>query len=236
MTDFLKVPHTTAILAMTADGKIADKARSPARFGSANDKLHLEKQIAKMDAVLFGNKTLHAYGTTLPVSSPELLQLRETQGKPPQPIQIVCSGLGKINPNLRFFEQSIPRWLLTGQALSTIFEPHLPSLKMRESLFERVVFVEMHNHKIDWINAFQQLAKLGIQRLAVLGGGELVASLLEVHLIDELWLTICPLIFGGVNAPTPVEGSGFFADVAPRLELLEVITMDQEVFLHYRLS
>jgi 5-amino-6-(5-phosphoribosylamino)uracil reductase len=94
----------------------------------------------------------------------------------------------------------------------------------------------MHNHKIDWINAFQQLAKLGIQRLAVLGGGELVASLLEVHLIDELWLTICPLIFGGVNAPTPVEGSGFFADVAPRLELLEVINIDQEVFLHYRLS
>jgi 5-amino-6-(5-phosphoribosylamino)uracil reductase len=236
MTDFLKVPHTTAILAMTADGKIADKARSPARFGSTNDKLHLEKQIAQMDAVLFGNKTLHAYGTTLPVSSSELLQLRETQGKPPQPIQIVCSGLGKINPNLRFFEQPVPRWLLTGQALSTIFEPHLPSLKMRESLFERVLFVEMHNDKIDWINAFQQLAKLGIQRLAVLGGGELVASLLEVHLIDEFWLTICPFIFGGVNAPTPVEGSGFLADVAPRLELLEVINIDQEVFLHYRLS
>jgi len=235
MTDFLKVPHTTAILAMTADGKIADKARSPARFGSANDKLHLEKQIAQMDAVLFGNKTLHAYGTTLPVSSSELLQLRETQGKPPQPIQIVCSGLGKINPNLRFFEQPVPRWLLTGEALSTIFEPHLPSLKMRESLFERVLFVEMHNHKIDWIKAFQQLTKLGIQRLAVLGGGELVASLLEVHLIDEFWLTICPLIFGGVNAPTPVEGSGFLADVAPRLELLEVIALDQEVFLHYRL-
>lgn len=236
MTDFLKVPHTTAILAMTADGKIADKARSPARFGSANDKLHLEKQIAQMDAVLFGNKTLHAYGTTLPVSSPELLQLRETQGKPPQPIQIVCSGLGKINPNLRFFEQPVPRWLLTGEALSTMFDHHLPSLKMRESLFERVLLVEMHNHKIDWINAFQQLAKLGIQRLAVLGGGELVASLLEVHLIDEFWLTICPFIFGGVNAPTPVEGSGFLADVAPRLELLEVINIDQEVFLHYRLS
>ena len=30
------------ILAMTADGKIADRKRSPARFGSAADKAHLD--------------------------------------------------------------------------------------------------------------------------------------------------------------------------------------------------
>lgn len=39
-------PHTTAILAMTADGKIADFKHSAARFGSINDKIHREKQRA----------------------------------------------------------------------------------------------------------------------------------------------------------------------------------------------
>jgi 5-amino-6-(5-phosphoribosylamino)uracil reductase len=42
------------------------------------------------------------------------------------------------------------------------------------------------------------------------------------------------MILGGATAPTPVEGSGFLADLAPRLELLSVHTIEQEVFLHYR--
>ena len=34
-------PHTTVVMAMSADGKIADVRRSPARFGSLADKAHL---------------------------------------------------------------------------------------------------------------------------------------------------------------------------------------------------
>ncbi len=55
-------------------------------------------------------------------------------------------------------------------------------------------------------------------------------------MIDEFWLTICPLILGGSTAPTPVEGSGFFFELAPRLQLLEVHTVESEVFVHYRLQ
>jgi len=49
-------------------------------------------------------------------------------------------------------------------------------------------------------HALQQLATLGLERLAVLGGGQLVA-MLAVDLIDEIWLTVCPLILGGTTAP-----------------------------------
>ncbi len=51
---------------------------------------------------------------------------------------------------------------------------------------ERVLAVEMTQSGIDWPNAFQQLAALVLERLAVLGGGKLVASQLAVDLIDEL--------------------------------------------------
>ncbi|MEG4501958.1 dihydrofolate reductase family protein [Microcoleus sp. F10-C6] len=290
MTYKIDRPHATVILAISADGKIADAVRAPARFGSANDKAHLEQQVAASDAVLFGNGTLQAYGTTMRVISPELLKQRELQGKPPQPVQIVCSRSRKFDPNLRFFQQPVPRWLLTGQdsretALPSPYptkdgETALPSpyptkdskfdrtsgtiLKNGQdarstrdefsrftgilpvhkrliengatSQFDRIIYAKTAGGEIDWIDAFQQLANFDIKRLAILGGGKLVASVLAAGLVDELWLTVCPLILGGADAPTPVEGEGFLADLAPKLELLAVKQVGQEVFLHYKVD
>lgn len=89
---------------------------------------------------------------------------------------------------------------------------------------------------IDWIAVLAELAALGLRRLAILGGGELVASLLALDLIDEFYLTVCPFIFGGKNAPTPVEGIGLDAKAAKKLQLVGVDRRDSEVFLHYRLQ
>lgn len=232
------MPHTTVILAMSADGKITDVALTAARFGSANDKSHLEEQVAASDAILFGNGTLRAYGTTLRVISPDLVKQRERQGKPPQPVQIVCSRSREFDPNWRFFQQPVPRWLLTGKDEETAEEETAMPFPypMKDSMFDRTLIANTVAGEIDWIDAFQQLEALGIERLAILGGGKLVASVLAAGLIDELWLTVCPLILGGVDAPTPVEGKGFLADLAPKLELLAVKQVGGEVFLHYRVE
>ncbi|MGB3531948.1 MAG: RibD family protein [Microcoleaceae cyanobacterium] len=217
-------PHTTVVLAMSADGKIADRMRSPARFGSTADKAHLEHQVALVDAVLFGKGTLDAYGTTLPITSPQLLQQRQQQGKPTQPWQIVCSASGDISPKFKFFQQPVPHGLLTTAA----------GKQQNTAPFEQIIVAPTINDNLDWVNAFEQLTLLGIQRIAVIGGGELVSSLIQENLIDEFWLTICPLILGGSQSPTPVAGQGFLAAVAPQLQLLEVQKIEQEIFLHYR--
>lgn len=230
----LKRPHTTVVLAISADGKIADAQRSPPQFGSPTDKAHLEAQVAQADGVLFGAATLRAGGTAMKVVNRDLLQQRLDQGKPPQPVQIVCSRSAKLEPQLRFFRQAVPRWLLTTAAGAASWQ--------QQTEFERVLVISQEGsansaeNQDDWIPMFAQLAELGLQRLAVLGGGELIASLLAVNLIDELWLTICPLLLGGANAPTPVDGIGFATEVAPRLELLSMQPIEQEVFLHYRLK
>ncbi|OUL36656.1 riboflavin deaminase [Nostoc sp. T09] len=236
-------PHTTVILAMSADGKIADFRRSPARFGSKADKAHLEKQIAASDAVLFGAGTLRAYGTTLTVSHPTLLQRRTQEGKSTQPVHIVITQSANLKPEIHFFKQPIKRWLLTTRAGAISWQGREQSLpttggtaKDCAAKFEQILVFETPNGKIDTPAALKHLASLHITRLALLGGGELVASMLELDLIDELWLTVCPLILGGANAPTPVSGAGFLANLAPRLQLLEVHQVEQEVFLHYRLQ
>jgi len=219
-------PQTTAILAMSADGKITDAARSPTLFGSPNDKDHLETQVALADAILVGATTIRRGETVLPVTNPELLKQREQQGQPPQPIQIICSRNAEINPQIKFFSQPIPRWLLTTPEGAKRWE--------QQPGFDRILVADGGDKGIDWHAAFSEMAQLGLERIAVLGGGELVASLVAEDLIDEFWLTVCPLIIGGATAPTPVEGAGFLTVQAPRLELLSVSQVEHELFLHYR--
>lgn len=223
-------PHTTVVLAMSADGKIADTERSPARFGSAIDKDHLETQLAQADAVLFGAGTLRAYGTILKITSNSLLQKRQQQGKPPQPIHIVCSRLAQLDPHLPFFRQPVPRWLLTTPTGAAAWQ----SRPEFERLLTFCQQEECQQEEIDWFATLHQLVRHGINQLAITGGGALVAALLAADLIDEFWLTVCPLILGGAGAPTPVAGDGFSEAIAPRLALVSAEVIDQEVFLHYR--
>lgn len=215
-------PHLTVILAMTADGKIADYLGSAARFGSAHDKAHLEQQVANADGVLFGAGTLRAYGTTMSVSNPTLLKSRLTKGKPQQPLQIVVSASGNLDPQWRFFQQPVPRWLITTSENNARWSEH----------FDRIIVADRLDARINWTVTLQQLFQLGLNNLAVLGGGELVASLLAVEALDELWLTLCPVIFGGM-APTPVGGQGWIQSNSKKLRLLEVRQIEQELFLHY---
>jgi 5-amino-6-(5-phosphoribosylamino)uracil reductase len=213
---------------MSADGKIADFNRSPARFGSSRDRSHLETLIAEADGVLFGAGTLRAYGTTLLIKSSSLLQKRQCQGKPAQPVHIVCSRSAALAPELKFFQQPVPRWLLTSSESQANWQER-PEFAQVLSFYCEA----SGSGKLSWLNTLADLRDLGIERLAVTGGGELVASLFEANLVDELWLTICPLILGGATAPTPVAGAGFVEKLAPRLTLVSAEVVDQEVFLHY---
>jgi 5-amino-6-(5-phosphoribosylamino)uracil reductase len=215
-------PHITVILAMSADGKIADAYQSAARFASATDKMRLEKHLSRMDAALFGANTLRAYHTSLPIRHPDFLAYRQQQGLSPQPIQIVCSSSGNFDPQMKFFQQPFPRWLITAADKVQAWENRV--------LFERILVCG------DWKTIFTQFTLLGIQKLAILGGGELIASLLTEDFIDEIYLTICPLLLGGNKAATPLGGTGFLADYAKKLQLLSVETIEQEIFLHYRLD
>lgn len=222
-------PHTTVVLAVSADGKIADTARSAAAFSSKFDRAHLERQVAKADGILFGAGTLRAHGSAMSLRNSQLIAQRRQEKKPEQPIQIVCTQSGQISPEIRFFQQKIPRWLLSTPKGAKFWRDR------DDSCFEEIITPETPQGEIDWEEAFSLLKSKGINNLAILGGGELIATLFEQSLLDELWLTICPTLFGGEKAPTPIEGKGLEASKAKNLKLLSVETIEQEVFLHYQI-
>ncbi len=219
---------TTLVLAMTADGKISDVRKSPPTFGSQQDRAHLEEQMALADAILVGSGTLADGGEAVLVSQLALIQARTDRGQAPQPIQIIASRSGKIERELPFFSQPFSRWLITTKAGAADWT--------ELSKFDRLLVCETTEGEIDWQVVTSQLTELGIENICFLGGSALAASLFAANFIDELWLTICPFIYGGSDAPSPVSGVGFTPELAPRLELLNVDRVDREVFLHYRVT
>ncbi|MEM7066716.1 MAG: RibD family protein [Cyanobacteria bacterium P01_B01_bin.77] len=219
-------PHVTAIVAMSADGKISDAHRTAARFPSAHDQQHLEQCLATADATLFGASTLRAYGTTALIKDPALLAKRRQQQQRLQPIHIVCSPSGQLNPAAKFFSQPVPRWLLTTMTGAQTWRDR--------KKFERIWSAPTKAGLFDWPQILTELPPCHIHHLLVMGGGQLVAALMMADLIDDLWLTICPLIIGGQQAPTPCDGDGFSLNEAPRFTLVANQTIEDEVFLHYQ--
>lgn len=62
------------------------------------------------------------------------------------------------------------------------------------------------------------------------GGGELIFSLFENGLVDELRVFVGPKIIGGREAPTLADGDGFVADF-PTLELETLERLDDGALL-----
>ncbi|ABB57216.1 RibD family protein [Synechococcus elongatus] len=215
--------RVVAVLATSLDGRIAEAAAVPARFGSAQDQRRLETIVAQSDAVLMGAATLRAYGTCRSVTNPQLQQQRRDRGQSPQPVQIICSASGQIEPACRFFQQPVPRWLLTTEQGRDRWR--------QESGFEAVLIAGQT--QLDWEQAFAQF-DLSWQQIAVLGGGQLLGSLLAADRIDELYLTLCPLLLGDCPASPLVAGLHFSAADAPRWQLLSAEPVADELFLHYR--
>lgn len=214
---------------MSLDGKIADAQRGAARFSSSTDLAHLEEKVAAADGVLFGGGTLRAYGTTLSVRSPDLLAQRRQRQQTEQPVQIVWSPSGSLDPALRYFQQPVPRGLVTTAAGAHRWTA--------TGLFKHIWTVPAaKTQPWDWPWVLAQLKAAGIHQLALLGGGGLTAELLGSRCIHEIFMTVCPLILGGATAPSPVDGAGFLAAVAPRLQLLSHRVAEGEVFLHYRVQ
>jgi len=228
--------HTTAIIAISVDGKISTAINNPARFSTKADLEHLETQISLCDAIIFGANTLRAYGTSLVIKNPELLQQRKENHQPSQPLNIVCSASGKINPQLPFFSQPLPRGLLTTSQGIINFEEKIRDFNTKNNLNSNNYFeqVFINENTINWQEFFIKLTNLNYKKIGILGGKELISFLIAENLINEIWLTICPLIIGRKFAPDFLNFDLLQEINLPiNLKLLEVKQIDQEIFLHY---
>ena len=145
------------------------------------------------------------------------------------PVRIVVSGRATIDPDAEIFKHRFsPLVVLVSQSA-----PEKRLKKLRKLADEVAVF---GREAIDFPRALHWLrSKWNVRSLLCEGGGEVNGALFKAGLVDEYFVTLCPVIFGGRDAPTPADGEGVqtLAE-ATRLKLRRMKRVEDEFFLVYR--
>ncbi|HOW68759.1 MAG TPA: RibD family protein [Candidatus Paceibacterota bacterium] len=224
-------PFVLLNMAMTADGKIAAANRDLGSFGSDLDQQHLLELRSTADAIMAGARTVDLNPVQLGPGPLRFRRLRLRQGLREYPLRIVVSGSGSLNPQAEIFRHRYSPILV----LTTARIRPADAARLREVADEVRI---CGRERIDFLETLRWLRQArGVRRLLVEGGGELNATLFRANLIDELHLTVCPVIFGGTQAPTLADGRGFARlNQAVSLKRMSMRRRGAEVFLIFRRS
>jgi 5-amino-6-(5-phosphoribosylamino)uracil reductase len=223
-----ELPFVLTNGAVSFDGKLALENRSLIQFSSAEDRRFVFQLRAQADAVLCGAETVDTFSIDLGAGPEECKRKRRRSRLPAEPLRILASRDGKISADARIFKKPVsPVIVLTTTGAAKQCAQKLRGLATVKG-FGRA--------KIDFVRAFRWLhEEWKVSRLLCEGGGETNAALIRAGVIDEMHLTVCPLVLCGRDAPTVCDGDGFTSlNQATRLKLKGVKQLRGELFLTYQ--
>ena len=224
-------PYVIMNMVMSADGKVVVETTEQG-IGSKTDQRLMRELRVNADIVLVGAGTLRASGASSRLGDPALEELRIQRGKTRFPIAAVLSRSGDLPLERLFFtardfeaaiylsQSATPDRMAAARATGRPVHElppgdEVPSMltHMRNELDARVLLVE--------------------------GGPTLNAEFFELGLVDEFFLTLGPVIVGGRDTLTAVEGDNAFSrDLLKRLELIAAAPNPEtnEVYLRYQVQ
>lgn len=211
-----------ANMVATADGAAQSaEGRSGGISGEADKRLFsLLRALA--DCVLVGAGTVRreGYGPARP--GPGWAEQRVAAGRAPAPTIAIVSGRLDLDPTSRVFIEAEPRTIV----LTTTTAP----ADRRAALAQVADVIEAGEHRVDAAVAVRALHERGLDRLLCEGGPRLLAQVAAADVLDELCLTVSPLLNSG-DAARVLNGPV----LAPpkRLGLAQLLEEDGFLFCRY---
>jgi len=208
----VKVVSNTAV---SLDGRINTRERRFTFFGSARDHARMSRLRAEADAVLVGGATFRNWPHAALPDAPDrpLLKARPWNVVVSRSLDVPLAPSFLEEPGIR------PLFVTRADAVKPGFAAPVEA------------WPGEGDPPVAWI--LERLAARGVEMLLVEAGGDLLFQFLAADAIDEMHVTLCPIVVGG-DAPTLADGVGFDRDDVRRLTLVSTEIEGDEVFLHYR--
>jgi riboflavin biosynthesis pyrimidine reductase len=235
----LEEPCVVANFVQSLDGVVAvpKLPRSHARLGdeSDGDRFVLALVRACADAVVVGSGTLLASpkGTwgidrSYPPAAEALAELRSRRGRPAQPLLTVVTAGGSFDPAHPVLERGA--LVLTTAGAASRLRAVVPDAT-------EVVAVS-EGDTVDLAAALGVLRDRGYPVVLSEAGPSMFGSLLASRLVDELFLTVSPLLAGRAAAARLglVEGVELLPQTRVAGRLRSVRRHGSHLFLRYRLT
>jgi len=210
-------PHVILNAAMTLDGKIATRTGS-SEISGKEDLIRVHKLRKEMDAIMVGINTLLA-------DDPRLTVHKIKADPEDNPVRIVVDSKARTPLNFRILNNDAP-------AIIAVTENADP--EKIEALEKKATVLKCGKDRVDLKSLMDKLSKTGIKRLMLEGGSTLNYSMLENGLVDEVRVCVAPMIAGGSNAKTLVDGEGIdkMKD-AVKLKLKKSYGLGEDLILEY---
>ncbi len=208
----MRVVSNTAV---SLDGRINTRERRFTFFGSARDHARMSRLRADADAVLVGGATFRNWPHAALPDTADRPRLKT------RPWNVVVSRSLDVPLASTFLAEPSIRPLFVTRAAAV--KPGFPA--------EVEAWPGDGDVPVGWI--LERLAARGIEYLLVEAGGDLLFQFLAADALDEMHVTLCPIVVGG-DAPSLADGAGFDREAVRRLRLVASEVEGDEVFLHYR--
>jgi riboflavin biosynthesis pyrimidine reductase len=183
-------PWLRANMVSTLDGAAQHEGRSQPISGAADMRIFGTLR-GLADAVVVGAETVRQEGYRPAREREAFAASRRAAGQGPAPaIAVVTAGLDLDFSSPLFTSPLVPTLLLTGAAAAP------DRMAAAEKAGARVV-VAGDGVGVDPARAVRALADLGMTRLLTEGGPRLLGQLVAAGVLDELCLTISPMLTAG---------------------------------------
>ncbi len=217
-------PRVLLNMISTLDGRATLGGRSGAIGGRADHELfHALRSV--VDAVMVGAGTARAERYGRLVREEPLRELRRAHGLDPEPLACIVSGRLALNAEIPLLADPAARVaILTASAASLLdCDAHIDYIRAAAE------------GRLDLPQALAELGgRFGVRSVLCEGGPHLNAQLLSAGLVDELFLSLSPLLAGGDATGEALRIlAGIDLDPPVKLELLAVHESESSLFLRY---